>query len=109
MNAHTNGSRPVETGLDAPLRFPASTDAGETIQKFLGSAASLWAKQRDKLESLEAGYTARRFEIVESYGKRMRALGNEATDMLRDMDRQHAAALAEAKRMLSALDALRDS
>jgi hypothetical protein len=74
MSMHTsaNGAQPI----DAPLRFPASTDTGETIQKFLGSAASLWAKQRDKLESLEASYTAQRFEIVESYSKRMRMLGN---------------------------------
>ena len=95
-------------GLNTPLRFPTPQDGGE-IQKFLGSAASLWSKQRDKLESLEAAYAAQRFEIVGSYQKRMQALGNEAADMLRDMDRKHAGQVAEARRMLAALDALRDS
>jgi hypothetical protein len=105
MNANTlnNGAEPIAS----PLRFP-TPDGGE-IAKFLGSAASLWAKQRDKLESLESAYAAQRFEIVGSYQKRMQALANEAQDMLRDMDRKHAAAVAEGKRMLAALDALRDS
>jgi len=111
MNANTalNDAEPIAARIDTtPLRFPTPQDSGE-IQKFLGSAASLWSKQRDKLEALEAAFAAQRFEIVGSYQKRMQALGNEAADMLRDMDRKHASAVAEARRMLAALDALRDS
>ena len=116
MNANTalNDAEPIAARIDAtlgvntPLRFPTPQDSGE-IQKFLGSAASLWSKQRDKLEALEAAFAAQRFEIVGSYQKRMQALGNEAADMLRDMDRKHAGQVAEGRRMLAALDALRDS
>ena len=113
MNAHTNtaangSTEPIANRIDAPLRFPTPTDGAE-IAKFLGSAASLWAKHRDKIEALEASYAAQRYEIVASYQKRMQALGNEAADTLRDMDRKHAAQLAESKRMLDALAALRDS
>jgi len=111
MNATTalNDAEPIAARIDTtPLRFPTPQDGGE-IQKFLGSAASLWAKQRDKLEALEAAFAAQRFEIVGSYQKRMQALGNEAADMLRDMDRKHAGQVAEGRRMLAALDALRDS
>jgi hypothetical protein len=39
----------------------------------------------------------------------MQALANEAADALRHMDREHAAKLIESRRMLAALDALRDS
>jgi hypothetical protein len=96
--------------IDAsPLRFPASADAGETIQKFLGSATSLWAKQRERIEEMLAAYEADRFRKVSDFQRRMKALGNEAEDTLRSLDREHVAKLAEARRMLAALDALRDS
>jgi hypothetical protein len=95
-------------GLNTPLRFPTPQDGAE-IQKFLGSAASLWAKQRDRLDELEVSYAAERFRKVSAFQSRMQALGNEAADMLRDMDRKHAGQVAEARRMLAALDALRDS
>lgn len=106
-----NGAEPPNPArMDTtPLRFTTPPpDTGE-IQKFLGSAASLWAKQRDKLDELEATFAAERFRKVETYQRRMQALGNEAADALRDFDRRHAAAIAEGRRMLAALDALRDS
>ena len=115
MNTHANTAangaepKPISWSEPPPLRFTApSPDSGE-IAKFLGSAASLWAKQRDRLDELEAAYAAERFRKVEAFQKRMQALGNEAADSLRDFDRRHAAQMAEGKRMLAALDQLRDS
>jgi hypothetical protein len=111
MNANTalNDAEPIAARIDAtPLRFPKPQDSGE-IQKFLGSAASLWSKQRDRLDELEVAYAAERFRKVSDFQRRMLALSNEAADALRDMDRKHAAQIAEGKRMLVALDALRDS
>jgi hypothetical protein len=112
MNANTAtnlDAEPIAARIDAtPLRFPTPQDGGE-IQKFLGSAASLWSKQRDRLDELETTYAAERFRKVSAFQSRMQALGNEAADALRDFDRKHAAAVAEARRMLAALDALRDS
>jgi hypothetical protein len=111
MNATATNlvDEPIAARIDTtPLRFPKPQDGGE-IQKFLGSAASLWAKQRDRLDELEVAYAAERFRKVSDYQRRMQALGNEAADALRDFDRKHASAMAEGKRMLAALDALRDS
>jgi len=110
MNATATNldAEPIAARIDAtPLRFPKQ-DSGE-IQKFLGSAASLWAKQRDRLDELEVAYAAERFRKVSDVQRRMQALSNEAADALRDFDRKHASAMAEGKRMLAALDALRDS
>jgi hypothetical protein len=110
MNATATNlvDEPIAARIDAtPLRFPKQ-DSGE-IQKFLGSAASLWSKQRDRLDELEVAYAAERFRKVADFQRRMQALSNEAADALRDFDRKHAAAVAEGKRMLAALNALRDS
>ena len=111
MNANTATNieaEPIAARIDAtPLRFPKPQDSGE-IQKFLGSAASLWSKQRDRLDEMEVAYAADRFRKVADFQHRMQALSNEAADALREFDRKHAAAVAEARRMLAALDALRD-
>jgi hypothetical protein len=109
MNTNTATNHIDAEPIDAtPLRFPKRED-GVEIAKFLGSAASLWAKQRDRIDELEAAHAAERFRRVEAYQKRMQALANEAADALRHMDREHAAKLIESRRMLAALDALRDS
>jgi hypothetical protein len=108
MNTNTATNHIDAEPIDpTPLRFPKQD--GAEIAKFLGSAASLWAKQRDRIDELESAHAAERFRRVETYQKRMQALANEAADSLRHLDREHAAKLTEARRMLAALDALRDS
>ena len=110
MNTHANnaanGAEKVSWSEPPPLR---SISLDSDIGRFLASSSSLWRKQRDRLDELEAAYTAERFRKVEAFQKRMQALGNEASDALREFDCKHAAQVAEGRRMLAALAALRDS
>lgn len=102
VNATANGSaEPIasQTGMGAtPLRFPKPDSK---IAKFLGSAAALWSEQRDRLDELEAAYSAERSRKVQDIRKRLHALD--------DFDHQHSVQMADEKRMLNALAALRDS
>lgn len=115
MNAtnavHANGAEPVADPPKEfpPLRFTAHPVDGDSIERFLASSSSLWKKQRDRLEAMEAIFAAERFRQVEAFQRRMQALSNEATDALRELDRKHAKEVAEAQRMLAALAQLRDS
>lgn len=93
--------------IDAtPLR---AINGGTEIERFLTSSTSMWRKQRDKIAEMQIAYEADRFRVAESYKRKLQAINSEAEDALRDIDRAHEAKLAEGKRMLDALAALRDS
>jgi hypothetical protein len=109
MNTNANAVPTVdEQGkIDAtPLR---AIGGGTEIERFMTSSVSMWRKQRDKIAEMQIAYEADRFRVAESYKRKLQALNNEAEDAVRDIDRAHEAKLAEAKRMLDALAALRDS
>jgi hypothetical protein len=75
----------------------------------LGTAHRLWKQQRDRLERMEAAFREERFVLQQAYDGRIRALQNEASDALHDLDEQHTARRSAAARMLNALTDLREA
>ncbi len=87
---------------------PAPPLARVDIGKFVSRGASLYRQQRQRMDEAARQYTFDRVALVDRFRQRLVAVQNEADDALRDFDREHDRAVAEGKRMLTALAALRD-
>jgi hypothetical protein len=78
------------------------------LDELVTRGSKLFRQQRQRLDAAARQYEFDRLALVDRFRQRLVALQNEADDALRDFDREHDRAVAEGKRILAALAALRD-
>lgn len=82
-------------------------DAATEADRFLASAERLFDQQRRRVLELESRYEKERVSLVDGYRVQMRNLEHQAREALRGLDRKHAVAIADARRILDALTGMR--
>jgi hypothetical protein len=78
------------------------------LDGLVARGSKLFRQQRQRMDEAARQYQFDRLALVDRFRQRLVALQNEADDALRDFDREHDRAVAEGKRVLTALAALGD-
>lgn len=84
----------------------AATPSSE-VESFLANGSRLYDKQRKRILALETAAEFDRVKLIDDYRVKLRDLEHEANEALRAFDIQHESDLANAKRILDALSAMR--
>lgn len=93
-------ARPVAV---APTKAGGSSD----VETFLANGAALHDKQRRKIIEMESTYEFDRVKLIDDYRVKLRDLEHEASEALRDFDNLRNGEIANAKRILDSITAMR--
>lgn len=85
----------------------SASPTGSEVENFMAIGEKMHDAQRLKIQALESAYEIDRVKLIDDYRVRLRNLEHEAGEALRGFDLAHQAALADAKRILDALTAMR--
>ena len=137
MNAETNLERELNGAMEADLNkirrgLDEALNAGEPketnplpkfaeklaaasavesshseLDRFMANGERLLEQQRQRILAAESRYEVDRVKMVDYFRVRLRNLEHEACEAIRALDRRHAAKMADARKILEALTAMR--
>lgn len=104
---HGDPAQPQKPAAATPPAQAVVSRESTEAERFLATGERLLDVQRRKIQELESKHEIDRVKLIDDYRVQMLNLEHEANEALRSFDMAHDTALADGKRILDALLAMR--